>query len=280
MRTTVSFILIIVALAFAKSDDHSINAPNLSPFAITAKQIAPGTSRIFSINSSFANCDSCSIPYDKTEDLYGSNFRFDLSLFSCTWPITANTKGAENWTGHTFGGGLFLNSHYALPLEVGLSPTIIQWMGPFYIGATYQFTFGHYFGKDEKNKMTTDIKSNTFTGTFNIGGGAMLFMNNHGWGFGTHGGLRQTRIINPGSRAYTGTDSRWGNGINPQERTGYQKDDYVFYYGIDILFYTNVPLLEESNSKWHTGLLVSMESGIRPNVKSTPFWSISFSLLL
>jgi hypothetical protein len=280
MRKTITFILFFAAIAIAKSDDHIISAPNFAPFAMTAKQIAPGTSRIFSLSTSSANRDSCNIPQKEAEDLYGSNFRFDLSLFSFTWPKTANTKGAENWTGHTFGGGVFLNTHYALPLEIGLSPTIVQWMGPFYIGATYQLTLGHYFGKDEDNKMTIHINSNKFTGSFNIGGGAMVFMNNHGWGFGTHGGMRDTRIINPGYRIYTGTDYRSGKKTNPEERPGYQKDDRVYYYGLDFLLYSNLPLLDESNSKGHSGFLTSIEVGVRPHVKSTPFWSLSFSLSL
>jgi hypothetical protein len=285
-----SLVLLLAGIALA--DDFVVTPSNLAPHAFTAKQIAPGTSRIFSVRSSYAACDSCNIS-GKTEstssdpklhyiddDIVGSDFRLEINLFHFLWPKTQNIEGAENWTGHNFGGGLFLNAHYAYLLEAGLAPTIVQWLGPIYLGASYEFTFGRYYGRDEDDERSSDLAKNLFTGALNAGGGSMLFMNNHGLGLGMHGGIRQLHIINPGSRKYTSHDPRTGDEINPENQGGYHIQDWIFYYGFDIVGYTNLPLLKESNSKGHAAYAISLEMGVHTDDNPLIFWAFSFSLML
>jgi hypothetical protein len=285
-------LVIIFAWITAWAEDDIISPSNFAPQAIAAKQIAPGASRPFSFASSFVLCsqktdkgtnaDYCETPHSKIErkKLESLNFRIDGNIYNITWPKTENTKGAENWGGHSFGGGLFLNAHYSFLLEIGVTPMLVQWIGPIYVAAAYQLSLGHYFGTDEKNSLDTKTSQNQFTGTFNLGGGAMGFMNNHGLGLGAHGGIRQIQVLNAGYKEYTATDYRTGNRINPESRDSYKIKEWIFYYGLDLLTYTNLPLLNESDSKWHCGFMTSIEMGIRTEKNPLTYWSLSLSLII
>lgn len=286
-------LLIVFLCAFAAwADDYVVLSPSFVPQALLARQIAPGSSRIFSFSTSIGSCDYCNITgniVSTSEDLQshysrdkvdGSNFRFEMNLVDFKWPRTKNTAGAEHWAGHRLGGGLFLNAYYSALLKVGLYPMVVQWLGPLYLAATYDLSYGCYFGYDEDNAMTTDVHESLLTGSLNVGGGTMVFMNNHGLGVGLHGGLRQMHIINPGSRVYTGTDYRTGSRIDPALQDGYHVEDWIYYYGIDFVGYTNIPLLKESNTKNHQGYIFSFEMGTRPDDNPLIYWAFSMSLLL
>ena len=292
MRKIITFFILFFASVSVWAGDDVITASNFVPQAMLAKQIAPGTTRSFSLGNSYSSCDSktasdthidyCKSPnsYIAKKDIGGHNFRIDVNLFNLSWPKTENPEGAANWNGHTFGGGLFLSAHYSIILEAGITPMLIQWLGPFYIGASYDLTLGHYFGTDEKNRFDASIHKSQFTGSLNLGGGFMAFMSNHGIGFGTHGGIRQIQILNVGYKQYTATDYRSGNRINPEYKGDYQIKEWIFYYGLDFLTYSNLPLLKESNSKGHYGLLFSTEFGLRNDKKPLIFFAFSISLML
>ena len=261
-KIIILFLFFAGTISWAKGDN--ILAPSFVPQAIVAKQIAPGPTRAFTIGGIYTNCDIktetksnikyCDTPNSMTikDEIGGTNYRFDVNLLSFLWPKTENKEGAENWYGHFFGGGLFLNAHYSTILEAGISPMLTQWIGPFYIGATYAITFGHYF--DENEEKT----ENKIAGSLNLGGGFMGFMNNHGIGFGLHGGTRQLQIIH----------------------ADYHIKEWIIYYGLDILSYSNLPLLNESNSKGHFGFLTSMEVGVHTDNNPLMYWAFSFSLML
>lgn len=288
---SIFLLVIIFAWTAAWSKPDVISASNFVPQAIVAKQIVPGTSRPFSFGSSYFSCDkkkdkdtyidNCETPNSKakakTFDVL--DFRIDGNLYKITWPRTEHTEGAENWDGHFFGGGLFLSAHYAILLEIGISPILVQWVGPFYVAAAYDLSFGHYFGKDEKDEFETDIHQNLFTGTLNLGGGFMAFMNNHGLGFGAHGGIRQLHILNAGLKGKTNYNFI-GNQSTIEEKGSSHIKDWIFYCGFDILTYTNLPLLNESNSKEHQGFSTSIEMGIRTEKNPLIYWSLSLSLIL
>ena len=193
---------------------------------------------------------------------------------------TKNIEGAVDWRGHPFGGGIFLNAHYAFYLEAGVSPMIVQWLGPVYLGASYEFTFGRYYGHDEKNSLETSINKNYYTGSLNVCGGTMVFMNNHGIGIGAHGGMRQMRIINVGRLVNDSYNSRSGEYENTKFQDGYHMEDWLFYYSFDFAGYTNLPLLKESNSKGHAGYVMSMELGLHTDNTPLVYGAFSFSLFL
>ncbi|MBR1745422.1 MAG: hypothetical protein IJ734_05515, partial [Fibrobacter sp.] len=278
--------LLLAASVFA---DDLVMAPLFTPQALIAKQIAPGTSKIFSISSTFGGCDSCNVsgrtvqntdpPVLVDDDISGSSyFRMDITPVSYTWPSTANPEGAENWSGHTFGGGFFLNFHYALHIEAGVAPSVVQWFGPIYVGASYELSFGRYYGKDSDGDTDFDKTRHLFTGAANFGAGSMTFMKFHGLGFGLHGGLRQFHIVSAGC-----SDSE-SDVVGAPECTAdgkqYHIQDWVFYYGIDFIGYTSLPLLKETNSKGHAAYSFTIESGIRTDDQRLMYWSLQWSFML
>ena len=273
------FFIILLASAFVWAGDV-IMVSSYVPQAIMAKQIASGTSHSITFGGSYVLCDNkkdsgthidgCETPHHfvESKDIDGAQFHIDFNLFKWTWPKTQNSEGAENWNGHFLGGGLFLNTHYAMALEAGISPMLVQWIGPFYLGAAYELSLGHYSSQ------------NLFTGSFNLGGGFMGFMSNHGIGFGTHGGIRQMHFLNVSYKDYPNTDNHIGNSISAQNSGKHNIDENIFYYGLDFLIYTNLPLLNESNSNGHYAFLSSFEMGIRTNNNSLMYFGFSFSVLL
>ena len=261
-KIIILFIFFASTIAWGGADN--ILAPSFVPQAIIAKQIAPGPTRAYTFGGIFSDCDiktntKSNIKYCETpkslilkDEVSGTNYRFDVNVLSFLWPKTENKEGAENWNGHLFGGGLFLNIHYSTFLEAGISPMFTQWIGPFYIGATYALTFGHYF---DENK---DFSANKIAGSLNLGGGVMGFMSNHGLGFGLHSGIRQMQILN----------------------VDYNVKDWIFYYGLDFLTYSNLPLLDESNSKGHFGFLTSIDIGVHTEKHPLMYWAFSLSLII
>ena len=271
-------ILLIFISTSAYAHELVSTAPSLTSHAILAKQIIPGTSKAISFSLINGGCDSCF--KDIKDKINGWSNRFDINLFNIIWPKIQQLDGAENWKGNLWGGGFFINAHYGLLLNAGISPIVIQWIGPFYIGATYELTISHNFGEDADNRFESSISTTKTTGTFNMGAGTIKFMNNHGLGFGIHGGLRNLHVISAGREAYTSYDSYAGKKINPKFREGYHVNDWVFYYGIDFTNYTNLPLLKESNRTKHWGYLISLEFGIPTKTHSFYFGNFSFSILL
>ncbi|MCQ2121854.1 MAG: hypothetical protein MJY78_08535 [Fibrobacter sp.] len=293
MRLYEVLCVLFLVLAGATWADELIMSQNFSTHALVAKQIAPGSSRIIDITTGYGGCDSCNVTGHTTstaddrkkhytdDEISGMMFRIDLSLFTLTWPKTENTEGAFNYKGNTFGGGLFLNVHYAFLLEAGLTPTLVQWFGPFYIAAAYELSLGKYFGKDADEKMSTDLATDIMlTGALNVGGGTMMFLNNHGIGIGIHGGLRQMHFVRPDCEKYTGTDYRTGDKINPKAQQGFHTQDWLLYYGFDFTGYSNLPFLKETNSKGHGGYTISIESGIQLEDRPFYYWALTWSFYL
>ena len=58
MRKTITFFILFFASVSVWAGDDVITASNFVPQAMLAKQIAPGTSRSFSLGNSYISCDS------------------------------------------------------------------------------------------------------------------------------------------------------------------------------------------------------------------------------
>ena len=261
--------ILVLAIAISWGSDDLAMAPNFAPFALEAKQIAPGASHKFTLTTtqSKGTLDKDDNENEK-DSIKAADYRFNFTVFRITWPKLENTQGAENWSGHTFGGGFFVDTHYSILLKLGITPTVVQWLGPVYLSAAYDLSFGRYFGTNEKREFQTKYSESKFTGAFNLGGGTFAFMNNHGLGFGIHGGLRQIHLINAKiSRKY------------PEPSKGFHVNDKIYYYGLDIISYSNLPLLNETNSKSHFCILTSFELGVHSLKTPLVYWNISLSLL-
>ncbi len=74
-------------------------------------------------------------------------------------------------------GGLFLSVPLTIPLDVGLRPSFVQWIGPLYLGAGVSFVSGFYPNEqDDDYEPEADDSYGRFDGfiLYNFGGGIMF----------------------------------------------------------------------------------------------------------
>lgn len=74
-------------------------------------------------------------------------------------------------------GGMFLSVPLTIPLDIGIRPSIVQWIGPFYFGAGVSLVGGFYPNEqDDGYEPEADDSFGRFDGfiLYNLGGGAML----------------------------------------------------------------------------------------------------------
>ena len=74
-------------------------------------------------------------------------------------------------------GGLFLSVPLTIPLDIGIRPSFIQWIGPVYLGTGVSFVGGFYPNEqDDDYKPEADDSFGRLEGfiLYNLGGGAMF----------------------------------------------------------------------------------------------------------
>ena len=74
-------------------------------------------------------------------------------------------------------GGLFLSVPISIPMDIGVRPSVVQWIGPAYLGAGVSFVGGYYANKQNENyEPKVKNPKGRFDGfiLYNIGGGAMF----------------------------------------------------------------------------------------------------------
>ena len=74
-------------------------------------------------------------------------------------------------------GGMFLSLPLTIPLDIGIRPSVVQWIGPFYFGAGVSLVGGFYPNlQDDDYEPEADDSFGRFDGfiLYNLGGGAML----------------------------------------------------------------------------------------------------------
>lgn len=74
-------------------------------------------------------------------------------------------------------GGLFLSVPFSIPMDIGIRPSFVQWMGPAYLGAGVSFVGGYYSNEQKENyEPKVNNPKGRFDGfiLYNIGGGAMF----------------------------------------------------------------------------------------------------------
>ena len=110
------------------------------------------------------NTDYISLPH---YDIYyeGGSLNLRTSLLSFNYSLLGQC------------GGFFLSVPLTIPLDIGLRPSFVQWVGPLYFGAGVSFVGGLYFnGQNEDYKPEADDSFGRFDGfiLYNFGGGAMF----------------------------------------------------------------------------------------------------------
>lgn len=74
-------------------------------------------------------------------------------------------------------GGAFLSIPLTIPLDIGIRPSFIQWVGPFYLGAGVSFVGGFYLNEQNDDyEPKADDSFGRFDGfiLYNFGGGALF----------------------------------------------------------------------------------------------------------
>ena len=108
--------------------------------------------------------DTISSPH-YTTTVGGVSLNMNINLLSFDYAI------------HGQKGGLFLGVPVSLPMDIGIRPSFVQWVGPVYFGAGISFVGGYYVNKQNKNyEPKVDNPKGRFDGfiLYNIGGGAMF----------------------------------------------------------------------------------------------------------
>lgn len=245
--------------AFANSytEEASTMAPSIVPQAVLSRQ-KPSAMFIAGTNFFYYGCDSCDINGDFLDRSTGesdpqirnSQTRIDGSVFNHTWGSATNF-----WN-----GGFFLNLHYTFDMEIGASPMLVQWVGPVYLGATYEWSAGKY-----KNNNAESVSLNT--GAFNIGAGTMQFFDFLKFGIGMHGGVRDIHIMDAEDEM---------NPYSHHKREEFHIHDCLWYYGFDFA-YLHIPRIFQSPNS--SAIIASVE--IASQIKRTPlsYWALSISFI-
>lgn len=98
-------------------------------------------------------------------EIFGGSLNLRASLLSLNYAIL-NQKG-----------GGFLSVPLTIPLDIGIRPSFVQWIGPFYLGSGVSFIGGFYPNEQEDNYEPKARDSfGLFDGfiLYNWGGGAMV----------------------------------------------------------------------------------------------------------
>ncbi len=73
-------------------------------------------------------------------------------------------------------GGMFLSVPLTIPLDIGIRPSMVQWIGPFYFGTGVSLVGGFYPNLQDDSEPNSDDSFGRFDGfiLYNLGGGVML----------------------------------------------------------------------------------------------------------
>ena len=108
--------------------------------------------------------DTISSPH-YTVPVVGRSLNMNINVFSFDYAI------------HGQKGGLFLSVPVSLPMDIGVRPSFVQWVGPVYFGAGVSFVGGYYANQQNKNyEPKVENPEGRFDGfiLYNIGAGAMF----------------------------------------------------------------------------------------------------------
>jgi hypothetical protein len=126
---------------------------------------AEKTYRFMEVGVTVAGTDHTIESPHKDMHVHGFTGNWKMSLYSLDYSVLGQK------------GGLFLSLPVSIPMDVGIRPVFVQWMGPFYLGAGASFVGGFY-----PNRQDSDLEPepDNSLGRFdwfilyNLGGGVMF----------------------------------------------------------------------------------------------------------
>ena len=119
----------------------------------------------------------------------GGGISLKASLFSLNYSL----QGQK--------GGIFLSVPMTIPLDIGIRPSFVQWVGPFYLGAGVSFVGGFYPNEqDDDYEPEADDSFGRFDGfiLYNFGGGAMIDIGEK-FAFGAYANYERMALNSGGS---------------------------------------------------------------------------------
>ena len=143
-------------------------------------------------------------------------------------------------------GGLFLSVPLTIPLDIGIRPSFVQWLGPIYVGVGMSFVGGLYLNQQDDDERDADNTFGRFDGfvLYNFGGGTMLGI----WekvALGAYANYERMALNSGGS---TVRNSEFvdiniiGEDYGKENLPAYAKRTNVMTLGLDLFFKMKTPL--------------------------------------
>ena len=135
-------------------------------------------------------------------------------------------------------GGLFLSVPITIPMNIGIRPSFVQWIGPFYLGAGTSFVGGYYSNK-QKEYYDSEVRNpkGRFDGfiLYNVGGGA-LFNLGESFALGAYANYERMALNSGGSTVenYDPMPIIWGDGHENYPAYAFRKN--VMTLGVNAFF--------------------------------------------
>ena len=131
-------------------------------------------------------------------------------------------------------GGLFLSVPISIPMDIGVRPSVVQWIGPAYLGAGVSFVGGYYSNEQKENyEPKVNNPKGRFDGfiLYNIGGGAMFDLGEV-FSLGAYVNYERLAFNSGGSNAKNEMFSDWTSDGGKENYPGYAHRTNVLTLGI------------------------------------------------
>ena len=131
-------------------------------------------------------------------------------------------------------GGLFLSVPISIPMDIGVRPSVVQWIGPAYLGAGVSFVGGYYSNEQKENyEPKVNNPKGRFDGfiLYNVGGGAMFDLGEE-FSLGAYVNYERVAFNSGGSNAKNEMFSDWTSDKGRENYPGYAHRTNVLTFGI------------------------------------------------
>jgi len=131
-------------------------------------------------------------------------------------------------------GGLFLSVPISIPMDIGLRPSFVQWIGPAYLGAGVSFVGGYYSnGQNENYEPKVNNPKGRFDGfiLYNVGSGVMFDIGEVS-SLGFYANYERLAFNSGGSTAKDEMFSDWTRDGGRENYPGYAHRMNVLTFGI------------------------------------------------
>lgn len=160
------FVFVLFAVVFTLTGCAVTSSGNMVGEAAALKySTAEKKYRFIEAGATVAGTDHTIESPHKDMHVHGFTGNWKMSLYSLDYSVLGQK------------GGLFLSLPVSIPMDVGIRPVFVQWLGPLYLGAGASFVGGFYPNRQNDNyEPKPDGSLGRLDGfiLYNFGGGAMF----------------------------------------------------------------------------------------------------------